>query len=102
MDRYFELRDESPVVLLDQAERDKYDEVRDSGAISSYAKDARKQLEDFNDYKLKVYLPTDSPKMVLGAIYHMGNPRDPVIAIFPVTKRGKTLQACRNHANCID
>ena len=42
---YFEGRDESPVVLLDPAERDDYDEVIESVAISPYAKYAEKELE---------------------------------------------------------
>ena len=63
IDRYFEGSDESPVVLLSLFEKYEYDEVIDSVAISPYAKDAEKELEDFNDYKLKVYLQTFSPKI---------------------------------------
>ena len=49
MASYFEGRDEYPLVLLDPEERYEYDKVRDSVAISPYAKDAEKELEDFND-----------------------------------------------------
>ena len=58
-------------------------------AIFPYAKDSEKHLEYFNDYKLKVYLPTVSPKMVLGDFDNTGNPMDPVISIGPVTKKEK-------------
>ena len=75
------------MVLLDLVERDEYDEVRDSVAVSLYAIDAEKYLEYFNDYKLKVYLPTVSPNMVLRAYDHIGNPRDPIISIGPVKKK---------------
>ena len=42
-------RDDSKVFLLDPVEKDEYDEVRDSVAISPYAKDVEKHLEDLND-----------------------------------------------------
>ena len=99
---YFEGRDESPVVLLDPVERYECDEVGDILAISPYVKYAEIDIEDFNGYKLKLYLPTVSPKMVLGAIENVGNPRDPVIAIGPVTKKIKTLPSVRNHDGYID
>ena len=54
MARYFEARDEYPVVLLYPVDRYEYDEVRDSVAIYTYVKDAEEELGYFNDYKLKV------------------------------------------------
>ena len=58
-------------------------------AISTHAKDGDKEIEYFNDYKLKVYLSRVFPNMVIGAIDHMFNPRDPVIAVGPVIKKAK-------------
>ena len=88
---YFEGRDESPVVLLDPVEQYQYGEVRDSVDVYPYVKDPETELEDFNYYKLKVHVPTVSPKMVPGAIDHTVNPRDPVIVIGFVTKKEKLL-----------
>ena len=45
------------MIFLDPVERDEYDEVIDSVALSSYAKDVEKELGYFNDYKLKVCFP---------------------------------------------
>ena len=77
------------MVFLDPVERYKYEKVRDSVAISIYAKNVEKELEDSNGYKLKVYLTKVSPKMALDTIDNKGNPRYPVIAIAPVTKKAK-------------
>ena len=40
--------------------------------------------------------------MVLDAIDHTGNPRDPAISIVPVTKTIRNSTVGHNHANYID
>ena len=81
---------------MDPVERYEYDEVRYRLEISPYDKDAEKELENFNDYKLKVYLPTVFPKLSLGAIDHIFNPREPYISIDQ-----KTLPSGHNHPDYI-
>ena len=42
------------------------------------------------------------PKIILGAIDQIGNPRTPIIALGPITKRGKDFPPDMNHADYVD